>query len=430
MRLTGSGLGCADWPACSSTKFIDVSSRHAAIEQVNRLFTGFVSVAVIAAVLGSLVRSPRRRRPHRAVARPRRRRSRPDRAGRHHRARRPAPGRRAGAHARCRWSSSPTRSCSSIARPNPTTGSSCVRSHRRSAGTPPASPRLTALALVTGTVVTGAGPHAGDEEARRYGVEIADAARVHGTIVVIAVVADAAFSPGACVGGRRSAPSWPNGSRRWIVVALLQGAIGYIQYFNEVPALLVGIHVLGATVLWAVTVGLVVQHRPGPPPRPGSEPRQGDRRDGRRRPAERLSASRNCALRCPPTHEDRAIRPVMNWGELQPMQRSRSRRGVAAMVLGAALVAIAQGTTSATTVPGTEPPGTEPAGTEPTGTAAGGGEVVQCGFAPSDTTTATSPGSPARRRYSELTPDFLRAHLRCRSSAPGLQLRRPRRTTS
>ena len=61
VRLTGSGLGCADWPACSSTRFIDVSSRHAAIEQVNRLFTGLVSVAVIAAVLGSLVRVPRRR---------------------------------------------------------------------------------------------------------------------------------------------------------------------------------------------------------------------------------------------------------------------------------------------------------------------------------------------------------------------------------
>ena len=54
VRLTGSGLGCDDWPRCSSTKFIDVSSKHAAIEQVNRLFTGLVSVAVIAAVLGSI----------------------------------------------------------------------------------------------------------------------------------------------------------------------------------------------------------------------------------------------------------------------------------------------------------------------------------------------------------------------------------------
>ena len=78
------------------------------------------------------------------------------------------------------------------------------------------------------------------------------------------------------------------------------------------------------------------------------------------------------------------------------MQRSRSRRGVAAMVLGAALVAIAQGTTSATTVPG-----------EPTGTGPAGGEVVQCGFAPSDTTNGDISGFSGTTPYSELTPDFL-----------------------
>ena len=48
----------------------------------------------------------------------------------------------------------------------------------------------------------------------------------------------------------------------WIFVALLQGAIGYIQYFNEVPALLVGIHVFGATVLWSITVALVLRTLP------------------------------------------------------------------------------------------------------------------------------------------------------------------------
>ena len=37
VRLTGSGLGCDEWPQCSSTRVIDVSSKHAAIEQVNRL---------------------------------------------------------------------------------------------------------------------------------------------------------------------------------------------------------------------------------------------------------------------------------------------------------------------------------------------------------------------------------------------------------
>ncbi|MGA1616500.1 MAG: COX15/CtaA family protein, partial [Ilumatobacteraceae bacterium] len=61
VRLTNSGLGCDDWPNCNSERFVDVSSAHAAIEQVNRLFTGVVVAAVIAAVLGSLVREGRRR---------------------------------------------------------------------------------------------------------------------------------------------------------------------------------------------------------------------------------------------------------------------------------------------------------------------------------------------------------------------------------
>ena len=61
VRLTGSGLGCDDWPNCNDQQLVDVSSGHAAIEQVNRLFTGLVAFAVIAAVLGSLWRQPRRR---------------------------------------------------------------------------------------------------------------------------------------------------------------------------------------------------------------------------------------------------------------------------------------------------------------------------------------------------------------------------------
>ncbi len=44
VRLTGSGLGCDDWPNCSNERLIDVSSKHAAIEQINRLFTGVVAL--------------------------------------------------------------------------------------------------------------------------------------------------------------------------------------------------------------------------------------------------------------------------------------------------------------------------------------------------------------------------------------------------
>jgi cytochrome c oxidase assembly protein subunit 15 len=41
-------------------------------------------------------------------------------------------------------------------------------------------------------------------------------------------------------------------------IALLQGGIGYLQYFNEVPELLVGAHIAGATALWVATVQLVL----------------------------------------------------------------------------------------------------------------------------------------------------------------------------
>ena len=61
VRLTGSGLGCSDWPRCNSEKFIDVSTTHGAIEQINRLFTGLVTAIVIAAVLAARFRIPYRK---------------------------------------------------------------------------------------------------------------------------------------------------------------------------------------------------------------------------------------------------------------------------------------------------------------------------------------------------------------------------------
>ena len=48
----------------------------------------------------------------------------------------------------------------------------------------------------------------------------------------------------------------------WLFVAVLQGVVGYVQYFSDVPALLVGIHVAGATILWATTVALVLRTCP------------------------------------------------------------------------------------------------------------------------------------------------------------------------
>jgi ABC-type branched-subunit amino acid transport system substrate-binding protein len=86
------------------------------------------------------------------------------------------------------------------------------------------------------------------------------------------------------------------------------------------------------------------------------------------------------------------------------MQRSRTRRRVGALVLGVALVA--GGTQGISVASGeTTVPGTEPAGTESAGTA--GGEVVRCGFAPSDTTNGDLAGFAGTTPYTELAGDFV-----------------------
>src|SRR6516225_9868637 len=61
VRLTNSGLGCADWPNCSATKLVDVSTHHAAIEQLNRIFSGLIGVPIVLVLLAAYLRVPRRR---------------------------------------------------------------------------------------------------------------------------------------------------------------------------------------------------------------------------------------------------------------------------------------------------------------------------------------------------------------------------------
>ena len=61
VRVTGSGLGCPDWPNCADGRLVAEAQTHAWIEFANRMLSGFVGVAAIAAGLLALVRRPVRR---------------------------------------------------------------------------------------------------------------------------------------------------------------------------------------------------------------------------------------------------------------------------------------------------------------------------------------------------------------------------------
>lgn len=259
VRLTGSGLGCDDWPNCNDERLVDVSSGHAAIEQVNRLFTGLVSLGVIAAVLGSWWRTPRR--TDLVVL---------------------SFGLVAGVLGQILlggilvwFDLHPILVQGHMLLSLALVGTAVVLLRR--AGEPDGAVRrpavskratqlLWALAVVTGsavlagTVVTAAGPHAGDEDVERLGVDIASAARVHGILVMTALVL--AVCVALLVARRptdRAVLSAPLSS--WIFIGMLQAAVGYIQYFSDVPAVLVGVHIAGATLLWAMTVQLLLVTR-------------------------------------------------------------------------------------------------------------------------------------------------------------------------
>ncbi len=256
VRLTGSGLGCDDWPNCNNERFIDVSSGHAAIEQINRLASGLVGIPTLLMAIGAF-----RVRPVR-------------------------PGLKV-----------PSLLVLASILGNGVVGGIAVRgdlhpflvqSHfllamlsilfglvaihrarpeevvsRTSIGVTPLITwlivglgALMAGALTTGTVVTGAGPHAGDESARRYGFDISTVAEIHSVTVWAAV---AVFLVLVVVLRRDPAlfARLAGNVSTWMFVAVVQGGIGYVQYFNDVPAVLVAAHVAGATALWVVTVQFV-----------------------------------------------------------------------------------------------------------------------------------------------------------------------------
>ena len=256
VRLTGSGLGCTDWPTCNGGAIVPASGSHAWIEFGNRLVTDFCVLAAAIAALAALVRVPYRRDLPRlggvlivaimgnavlggavvltglkpaivmghfllAVA-----------------------ALAVGVQILHR-SSEPGRSATLLGRER----------------TPVLAPRglivqraltISALAtIVLGTVVTGSGPHGGDPgKVDRFGFVMRDVARLHSlaawctvaATVVLAVMA--ARAPGTAAARLRG--------RLGVLLGVLvaQGVVGYVQWFAAVPAPLVQVHVLGAVLMW------------------------------------------------------------------------------------------------------------------------------------------------------------------------------------
>ncbi|XBB69063.1 COX15/CtaA family protein [Nocardioides sp. WV_118_6] len=104
------------------------------------------------------------------------------------------------------------------------------------------------VVLWLGTVVTGSGPHSGDLESRRTGLDPATVSHIHGYSVWLLVVLTVAL---ALVARRRGDERLAMFAAVLLVVELAQGLLGYVQYFTDLPEILVGLHMLGAAVIAA-----------------------------------------------------------------------------------------------------------------------------------------------------------------------------------
>lgn len=268
VRLTESGLGCSTWPTCDGNSFAprSASDGHAMIEFLNRMLNAAVGLLAIAAVIGAHRREPRR----------------PDLV---------------------RWALgvfawvlsnglvgalvvwlhlSPVSVIGHFILALGAIWNALVlhqragedrvvdRRHRPTSATP-AFVNWTkvllgsaAVVLVTGTVVTGSGPHAGDERADRLALEIGTVARVHGLSVIVFLAVTLVLIRMAHRGDASRVVV--QRSHQLLVVLVCQAAIGYWQYFTGVPALLVAFHVLGSALVWVAVlrVWLALHALPAP----------------------------------------------------------------------------------------------------------------------------------------------------------------------
>jgi heme a synthase len=250
VRLSDSGLGCPDWPTCSKHHLTPPLALHPFIEFSNRLVVVALSVAVIAVLLAALRRRPRRR----------------DLTGL-------SLGLVGGivgeivigavvVYSKLNPYVVMVHFLVGIALltvalvlvfragrgPGPSISMVSVSVRRLGR----AMIAVLIVAIAAGTATTGAGPHAGGKGAKRIPVPLSDMARTHAEIVLVLGALTLAM---LYLLDHTKAPARVVDKARFLLAVMVaQGIIGYTQYFTRLPAVLVGVHVFGAAVLWCVTL--------------------------------------------------------------------------------------------------------------------------------------------------------------------------------
>jgi cytochrome c oxidase assembly protein subunit 15 len=259
VRLTSSGLGCPTWPRCTETSYTPTAeyAAHGLIEFGNRLLT-FVLLAIVVATTVAVWRQ------------------RPVRPG----MRRLAVLVLLGIPAQAVLGG-----ITVLTGLNPWTvmghflvssvliGLATVLHQRSREGdlsprpvVPPALRQLgvallvvVAATLVAGTVVTGSGPHSGDVNAGRTGLDPELVSQVHADLVFLLVGLTAAFWVALRATG--APPRAVRAMGVLLAVELAQGVLGFVQYFTGLPVPLVALHLVGACAITVAAVHAVLALR-------------------------------------------------------------------------------------------------------------------------------------------------------------------------
>lgn len=262
VRVTGSGLGCPEWPLCEGTSLAPSPELgiHGIIEFGNRLLTGVIVVAVGWVIIAATLQRPR----NRVVT-------------------------------RMAWSQFWLVVANAVAGGitvwvglNPWVvalhftlamallATTTVTWHRvrESRSIEPVAPSSTArrlswaLALTTavlilvGTTVSGSGPHSGDSaEVPRMQLDWTTVAVIHGVLgtavlvlgIILWVVLDGSAARPRLVRTRLVA---------FVVIVVLQGLTGTIQALSGLPAALVSFHLLGAALVWVGALRVLLDTNP------------------------------------------------------------------------------------------------------------------------------------------------------------------------